>query len=174
MDDHKIIHLLKTDPDKGVEYIMSQYGGLLMHLVQNTGIMAREDQEECISDILYHVWRKTKLYDENKSSFKTWLILLARGCSVDYIRKHKKLIKSIPLETLEDLKGIKGEERLVDILDLLQQLPYPDHEIFFKRFIMGQKPATIAKELELSVDNVYKRIQRGRDTLKQLIEQEGF
>lgn len=174
MEDQQIIYWLKKDPNKGITAIMNKYGGLLVRLSQNTGLLKKEDQEECISDILYHVWRKAEHYDQNKSSFKTWLILLARGCSVDYVRKNKNLLKTIPYEDLDDMKVIKGEEEFLNIMDLMQQLPYPDNEIFFKRFVIGESAKNIAEQVHLSVDNVYKRIQRGREKLKDLIKQEGL
>ena len=173
MEDQKMIYWLINDPNKGITEIMKMYGGLLIHLVQNIGITRREDQEECISDILFRVWRKAKQYDETKSSFKTWLILLARGSSVDYIRKHKNVLMTIPMESLEDMKEIRGEDEFLDILGLLQRLPYPDNQIFFKRFVLGESTISIAEQVRLSADNVYKRIQRGREKLKEIIEREG-
>lgn len=172
MEDQRIVQLLNMDPDQGITLIMNRYGGLLRYLIQNTGIVSTEDQEECLSDIMFHVWRRIKGYDQNKSSFKTWLVLLAKGCSVDYIRKHKKRFQSISLDRMEDLSLMKGEAEYLGIMDDLQRLPYPDSEIFMRRFVMGEKPSAIAAEFQLSVDNVYKKIQRGRDTLKKLMNRE--
>ena len=52
MEDQRIVQLLNMDPDQGITLIMNRYGGLLRYLIQNTGIVSTEDQEECLSDII--------------------------------------------------------------------------------------------------------------------------
>jgi RNA polymerase sigma-70 factor (ECF subfamily) len=172
MEDRIIVEWLKKESDKGISALMNHYGGLLVYMAKNIGIIDKEDLEECIGDVLFHVWRKIRRYDEKKSSFKTWLVLLAKGCITDYVRKKRKLLATVPIESILNIEGPKRKEDYLDVLELLQKLPPEYGEVFYRRFVLGESVEHIASVMQLSADNVYKRIQRGREKLKEFMERE--
>lgn len=169
MEDRSLVDLIKRDSNAGIAATMDKYGGLLAYIVRNTGINLKEDQEECLSDILYTIWRKIAKYDHNRSSFKTWIVLLARGCSVDYVRKNKRT-KTLSYDDIDDINLIGNEDNLLDMIDLLQQMKPPDNHIFFNKFVLGESVIEIAEKLKITTDSVYKRISRGREKLKRLLK----
>ena len=169
MDDHQIIEMIKRDANSGIAVLLDKYGGLLSYICNNTGINKKEDQEECISDIMYIVWKKIRKFDSCKASFKTWLVLLARGCSVDFVRKNKYMANVIAYEDLEDIMLIKNEETILRMNEVFQQLTPPDNYIFYKKFVIGESVKDIAEQLKMSVDNIYKRISRGKQNIKEIL-----
>ena len=56
MEDRIIVEWLKKESDKGISALMNHYGGLLVYMAKNIGIVDKEDLEECIGDVLFHVW----------------------------------------------------------------------------------------------------------------------
>jgi RNA polymerase sigma-70 factor (ECF subfamily) len=182
MKEDDIYNLLLSRDQNGLSLMLDQYGPLIAFVVRNTGLVNNEDVSECISDIIFTVWRRVKKYNPAKSSFKTWIVMVTRGCAIDYIRKNKKPNTVISLSDLEKTygrelhSGTSALDYLInpDIIQLLQQLPPPDNEIFYRRFVLGEKVTDIADLLGLNQDTIYKRIQRGRSKLKILMEREGY
>ena len=177
MKDDDIRRLLRSRDESGLVCLLDRYGWLITYIVRNTGITHTEDIPECISDILFAVWKRIKKFDSSKSSFKTWLVLVSRGCAIDFLRKNKRYGGTV---SLEDVKVIGNESsalnRLLspDLIQMLQMLPPPDNEIFYRRFILGETVTGIADNLSLTQDAVYKRIMRGKSKLKALMEKEGY
>jgi len=177
MKDEDIYRLIKARNQDGLSRLFDKYGKLIIYIIKNTGCSDEEDISECASDILYAVWRRINKFDETKSSFKTWVIIVARGCAIDYLRKKRKYKNLI---SMEDIKEFYSGENVFEITDyneiigLLQELPPPDNVIFYRRFVLGDSVLEIAKLLNQTTDNIYKRITRGKEKLKNLMTGEGF
>ncbi|HHY81896.1 MAG TPA: sigma-70 family RNA polymerase sigma factor [Clostridiales bacterium] len=182
MKDEDICRLLLSRNEDGLSCLLDRYGSLIAYIIRNTGVTNEDDIAECISDIMHTVWKRIKKYDPSRSSFKTWLVIITRGCAINYLRKSNKYSSVISLDSLEGtyLKDLYSEssalERLLDpdLIQLLQEMPPPDNEIFYRRFVLGETVACIAGTLGLTQDNIYKRILRGKEKLKMLMEREGY
>ncbi len=162
--------------------MLDRYGLLIAYISRNTGLTDREDISECVSDVLFAVWKRIRRYDPARSSFKTWLVMIARGCAIDHLRKNRKNDNQVPLAVLDEMgggllpAGTSALDRLLspDLIQLLQGLPPPDNEIFYRRFVLGETVAGIAGLLGLTSDSIYKRIQRGKGKLRTILESEGY
>lgn len=177
MGDEEIFALLSKRNQEGLSWLLDKYGGLITYIVRNIGMDNEADISECMSDILYTVWKRIDKYDKTKSSFKTWLLLVVRGCAVDYLRKNHKFTKMISLDEIKQsyLESLPLDNVMSqDVIALLQELPPPDNEIFYRKFVLGESVKKIASLLKLNPDNIYKRISRGKDKLKKLLEREGY
>jgi RNA polymerase sigma-70 factor (ECF subfamily) len=182
MKDEDICRLLLSRNQDGLSGLLDRYGSLIAYIARNAGVSNQEDISECISDILFTVWKRIKKYDSSKSTFKTWLVIVSRGCAIDYLRKNKKYNRMVFLDDLEETSGNElypkssALDHLLDpgLIQLLQELPPPDNEIFYRRFILGETVAGIAGILGLTQENIYKRILRGKGKLKALMEREGY
>ncbi|HCS73704.1 MAG TPA: hypothetical protein DIW17_07505 [Clostridiales bacterium] len=177
MQDKDIYELIHSKNQDGLSRLLDQYGSLISYIVRNTGITNPEDLSECISDILFAVWKRIKKFDLTKSSFKTWVVMLTRGCSIDYLRKNKKRISTVSIDQVPEISEESAELNKVlepNLIQLLQELPPPDNEIFYHRFILGEAVTEIANILDLTNDAIYKRINRGKTKLRELMEREGI
>jgi RNA polymerase sigma-70 factor (ECF subfamily) len=176
MNDDKIYVLIKSRKENGLSLLMDKYGGLLVYIVKNRGDFSEEDIAECMNDILLTIWKRINKYDKNKSSFKTWIIMIARGCAVDYLRKTNKHKKTVSINDVKELYFDDNQFNKLSynrLIELLQELPPPDNDIFYHRFVLGESVKEIAKILGLTVDNIYKRISRGKKKFKNLLIKEG-
>jgi DNA-directed RNA polymerase specialized sigma24 family protein len=69
-----------------------------------------------------------------------------------------------PYDTLEISK----------MTDMLNKLPPPDNEIFYRHFILGENITFISEKLKITKENTYKRIARGRGKLSRVLKEEGY
>lgn len=95
----------------------------------------------------------------------------------DNLRKNSKHGNLTSLDDISELSIydndiLKGSEST--IISLLQELTPPDNDIFYRRFVLGEGVTEIAEVLNISKENVYKRISRGKEKLKDLMDREGY
>lgn len=71
------------------EAIVKDYYGSINFVVKNVlGTRTKkQDIEDCISEVLLSIWNSLDEYDESKCSMKTWVSIISRRKSIDYIRK---------------------------------------------------------------------------------------
>ncbi|MBN2853736.1 MAG: sigma-70 family RNA polymerase sigma factor [Clostridia bacterium] len=173
MIDNKICNMLQHKDQNGLSVIIDEYGGLLAYIAKNHGITDEKDIEECLSDILFTIWKRFDKFDCSRSSFKTWIVLLGKGCMVDFIRKNKKHRKLISIEQVNEAElKYTIEEDSFKIADMIDLLPPPDDDIFYRKFILGESIKEIAEVLHLTTENIYKRVARGKNRLSHLINKE--
>ncbi len=173
MKDLELRKLLLNRDSSALAILLNKYGGLFSYMAKNMGISNAHDIEECISDITYLIWKKVKKYDHSQSAFKTWTILVAKGCIIDYVRKNKKHSKIVSIDHINQSEvSYSMDMSVTSIADTINKLPPPDDEIFFRKYILGETVTDISKVLGKSVEAVYKRINRGKSTLYRLLKQE--
>lgn len=111
--------------------------------------------------------------DEEKSSFKFWLLKVCRNCYIDYLRKQKKVAElddNLPgggVELAADL--IKREEyrALYRAISLLKE---NYKEVILLYYFEGLTVSEIADITEQSIENVKVQMFRARNRLKDILE----
>lgn len=177
MSDEQIYKLLLDKDEQVLKIILDKYGGLIKYIVKRTVNLNTQEVEECMSDVLYLLWKRINKYDHIKGSLKSWIVLITRGASIDYYRK---TIKYKNITFIDDYEStlIFHEEfdklEYNEIIALLQMLTPPDNEMFYDRFIIGDSINAISTKYDISVDAAYKRINRGRKKLKEIFLKEGY
>ena len=177
MNDEDILTLLKARKQEGLSHMLDRFGGLMAYIVKNTGNFSEEDVSECISDVLYTVWKRIDKYNKSKASFKTWVMMVTRGCAIDCLRKNMKHSQVVSFEDIDEISVPAGDYGITSdnsVISFLQELSPPDNEIFYRRFVLGESVARIAKTLEITQENVYKRLSRGKEKLKNIMSKEGY
>lgn len=81
---------LRKRNEKALEFVLEEYGGLLMAVIRRHLSCLPGLQEECMNDVLFKIWKHIGQFDENRSSFKNWAAGIARYQSIDYLRKYVK------------------------------------------------------------------------------------
>lgn len=177
MSDDNILALIRARKQEGLSYLLDKYAGLMKYIVNNTGLRNDDDVSECISDILYTIWKRINKYNQAKASFKSWIVIVTRGCAIDYLRKNSKHSNVISFDDINEISVTDNDFLNVsenNVLYLLQELSPPDNDIFYRRFVLGESVSKIAKDIGITQDNVYKRISRGKEKLRDLIIREGY
>ena len=177
MNDEQIYKRLLNKEEQALEDILDKYGGLIKYIINGTVKLNVQELDECISDVLFLLWKRADQYDYTKASLKSWIVLITRGSAIDYYRKIEKHKNTTFIDDYESTIVFHEEfDKLgyEEIIDLLQMLTPPDNEIFYDRFILGKSIDAISIRHDISKDAIYKRINRGRIKLKDIFIKEGY
>lgn len=176
--DNKLIELLKSRPDNGLDKLIDIYSGLVYTIVYGklSGNCTQQDIEECISDVFYEFYKSLDLIDLQKGSIKAYLAVIAKRRAIDAYRKSVKYAQvtsifdedqaDIPAKDNVDAEIINREAKNILIREI-DALGKPDSEIFIRKYYLGQSTKLIAKAMHLRENTVDKKVSRGLTKLRQ-------
>ena len=133
------------------------------------GCLRKEDIEECVSDVFFELYRCRDKIDLSKGSLKTFLLRIAERQAIKYYeRKTDKFDKISLQEQLE-----KGEEPLSDHnVEAIKGLGEPTASIVIQKYYYGMTAKEIGQRAGLSKNAVEKRLKRGLEKLKTVLQSE--
>lgn len=129
-------------------------------------------EEECINDTLLAIWENWVSFDSSRSSFKNWICAIARYRAINYLKKYAKDLEQIPIEDFAPYLLSRQEEPLhkeiwqLEIEKLLEPLSEQDQKLFVDLFTHEYSVSYLSKKYNLSEENIYQRVSRGRKKLK--------
>ncbi len=141
------------------------------------------DTEEIVTDTFFEVWRSIDRFrgmDERDE--KSLIIVYARNNTVDFYRKKKTRVATVPLQT----ENVNGEEAQIEIPDETQnpeaiyedkqacallkkriaRLSEEQQEVLRMKYRMGMSNKDIAEILKISIESVNSRVYRAKRTLE--------
>lgn len=166
MHNRKIKILLKNCSDDEFADILSQYRPLIVYIISPI-LSDKRDEEECISDVFLTVWNKIEQYDPNKSSFTTWLTVIAKNTALNYTRKINK-IKSNESELDENLVSKVGnpefelikKEETEALAKAIGTLSKSEKILFYRKYYYSQPISQIAAETGMTERSVEGKLYR--------------
>lgn len=185
IQEETILALLIDKPAEGIRILTAQYGGLVYSITWRRlqGRLRKEDIEECVSDIFFELYRCRDKIDLSKGSLKTFLLTIAERQAIKYYeRKTDKFDKISLQEQLE-----KGEEPLSDhnveqqtiqkeesrlLIEAIKGLGEPTASIVIQKYYYGMTAKEIGQRAGLSKNAVEKRLKRGLEKLKTVLQSE--
>ena len=185
IQEETILALLIDKPAEGIRILTAQYGGLVYSITWRglQGCLRKEDIEECVSDIFFELYRCRDKIDLSKGSLKTFLLTIAERQAIKYYeRKTDKFDKISLQEQLE-----KGEEPLSDhnveqqtiqkeesrlLIEAIKGLGEPTASIVIQKYYYGMTAKEIGQRAGLSKNAVEKRLKRGLEKLKTVLQSE--
>ena len=152
----------------------------------STKLRCREAVEDCLQEIALTVWQK---YDEgwDEESFRRYSFTCARFKALSWLKKNKSnnLVVMAPemaerlADRIESLgSGGDGEaktetDRIMALENCVDGMPQRQRELLMSRY--GPKEGGTleeqARKLSLSMDAVYKQLERLRTALRDCVEQ---
>lgn len=179
--DNYLSELKKNNP-LSIEYIVREYGSLITssigkYLYNNEGALG-----ECFNDVLLAIWNNPEKFDDKKSNFKSWICAIAKYRAIDTLRrevKHRERHVSIESDdSIDWFNTLHTSENGVEIIDssagelekLLRCLSEGDKDLFYRRYVDDQSIDKIAQEKNMSRNQIYTRISRGKEKIKNHVE----
>lgn len=164
--DLKIIQLIQSHDEQGIQLLLQQYGGLMKSICKKNLYHFDSHLDECINDCLFGIWNNIHQFDASKNSFKNWICVIAKYQSIDMLRKYQK---DKATETLGNNivyldKGLKLYEQAW--FDLIKDLSEVDQQILTMIYLEGYKPEEVAAMLGQKTSNIYNRVSRAKTKLK--------
>ena len=174
MNDKKLLKLLNSNPNAGMNLLISEYSGLIFAIVKSklSGVCDSSEIEDCVTDVFLNFQSGLKTY-EAKASLKNYLAVIARNTAGMYLRNRLQTVSiddenfliNIPEEN--DFTEEYAEKQLLEsIHEYIRQMGPPDSVIIIRKYYFGQSSKQIAKDLKLSVTNVDVRAHRAMEKLR--------
>ena len=149
-----------------METCIAVYGGLIWSIALRFAD-DRSQAEDIVQEIFMELWRSAHRFDATIASEKTFVGLLARRRSIDYIRKQRRqppaeelmAAESLPDETSHASVEVKAEHS--SLLEMLNELPEVTRELFTLHFEEGLTHPEIVERTGLPLGTVKTRLRRG-------------
>ncbi len=166
------------DKDAFSDLVICYKDGLILYLngyVNNIYIA-----EELTEDTFFRLLVKKPKFS-GKSSFKSWLYAIGRHVAVDYIRRNAKLT-AVPMEDMENYLSDRlsleqayiKEESKIAVHRAMRQLSSDYRTILWLSYFEGFSNREIASILRKNDRQVSNLLYRAKQTLKTVLEKEGF
>ena len=183
MDDADIVALYWERDERAITETDRKYGPYCRAIALNI-LSVREDAEECVNDSYHSAWNA--MPPQRPDRLPPFLGRIVRNLSISRWRRERAKKRYSGLENLlsgleECLPDPKGVEQEVEgraltrrIEDWLEGLSRDDRAVFLRRYWYGQEVQALAKAWGVTPNQMAKRLQRLRKSLKQDLEQEGI
>lgn len=151
-------------------------------LVNYLRCLTRDDNlvDDLCQESLLVAWRTLDRFDRSRP-FGPWLRGIAAKLVLSHRRRQTRAFFVCNQNVLEQLdahfaelqnqSGDTFEEKLAGLRDCLERLPAPYRQAIHARYWDGLTGGALAAHLQLSVENIKKRLQRGRDKLWRCLQQ---
>ncbi len=174
--DADLIKMLNSNPEKGLEMLMNSYIGLVYTIVYNSlyNFASKEDIEECVSDIIYEVYKNKRNLNLEKGSIKSYICVMAKRRALDLLRKVNRIKNEANLESIDHNQINYGNEVINnelknDLINAIKELGEPDNEIIIRKYYFGQSTKEISKILNIKENTIDKKVSRGLLKLKKFL-----
>ena len=131
----------------------------------------REDAEDAVQDAFAKYITAAPGFP-NEEQERAWLIRVTVNRSLDLLRK-KTHRNHVPLEELEEVLPAAEEpqDSAADLWDTLKRIPEKFRAAIVLHHLEGCSVEQTARTLGVSVSAVKMRLSRGRDALKELLQE---
>lgn len=154
----------KLIPD--AQRAVNKYGNSLYRLCSvMTG--NREDADDAVQESFLKYVEKAPDFNDSEHE-KAWLIRVASNICKDILRKrkHQSYI------SLDEIRNLGISEDNAQILEMLVSLEEKYRIVIHLHYVEGYTAREIASMLGITEAAVKKRLQRGRDALREIYEKE--
>ena len=175
----ELVSELKKQNAKAYEHMVREYAKPVYFLACRIlrQCANKEDIEECVSDVFLDAWFKIHEFDAQKSSLKTWLLMLTKYKSLTYRRKFGKegplnIDDFQPEDPATTEKQVICRENQETIINTINTFNKTDKELFIRRYFFGEGINDLMDSLNLSRSAIDNRLLRGRKLIKEAIYSE--
>ncbi|PHR18584.1 MAG: RNA polymerase subunit sigma [Sphingopyxis sp.] len=137
----------------------------------------RSAAEDVLQEVYIKVWHRADQYQADRYSPISWLAVITRNASIDWLRKNgrQNYANEEAIEIIADdapLSDTVIEERQqkARIMNCLEQLEEEQKKPIRSAFFGGYTYAALAKKIEVPLSTMKSRIRRGLMSLKKCLE----
>ena len=183
VSDDQIVDMYWQRNHDAIEETDQKYGQLLRNVAYNI-LYDTLDCEECQNDVYLRIWNA--IPSARPTSFFAFIMQIMRRIAIDRYREKssKKRIPSQLTISMEDLEnsvssGLSLEERYEAkelgkmISEYVATLTERQRYIFFDRYYMAEPVEKTASDLSISVQTVYREIEKIKQGLRRYLGEKG-
>lgn len=176
MTEEQLVKSLRRGDLSALEGLMDSYTPYVSSIISRILRGRQADVEELTADVFLAAWdNRDKL---RSGQVKGYLGAIARNRAFNLLRAEHE---SLPLEEDVLLLETDGPDRELDrketarvVNKALARLDKPQRELFVRHYYYGQTVQEAALAMGLNLSTAKTWLRRGRETLKTILEQEGY
>lgn len=150
---------------RSLDEVIGLWGDALFRLCV-VMLRSEADAEDAVQETLLRYMTKAPFFDDIRQE-KAWLMRVA-GNLCRNMRRYAGMHRHLPLEEAVALVG--GDESNGELLRAVSELPSIYRAAVHLHYIEGYSAAEIAAMEHVSVSAVLKRLQRGRELLREQLQ----
>lgn len=183
MKDSQIISLFFQRDETAISETEKKYGTFCHNIALNI-LSINADAEECVNDAYLQAWNT--IPPQRPDKFGAWLGRVVRNIAINLWKKNHRQKRYAGMEKLLDeledcipspvtVEHKIEEKELTRFLNSwLASLSDDDRILFVRRYWNGEALNELATEYGVPPRNMAKRMYRLRQSLKQILEKEGY
>lgn len=176
MTEERLVSALARGDPSALEALIDRYTAYVSAVISHILRGRQGDVEELTADVFLAAWdNRGKL---RAGQVKGYLGAIARNRAFNLLRANRE---SLPLEDDVLLLEADGPDRALDrketarvVNRALSRLDRPQRELFVRHYYYGQTVREAALAMGLNQSTAKTWLRRGRETLKTMLEQEGY
>ena len=130
----------------------------------------REDAEDVVQDVFIKYVQSSIEFSDDEHE-KAWLIRVTVNRCRDLLRR-RTIRRYVTFDEIEEIAEEDGTEDESGVISLVSSLPDKYKSVMVLHYLEGFSVEEVSKKLKLSLSAVKMRLSRGRDLLKNLINEE--
>ncbi len=163
---------------RAMNLCITQYGGIVWSIVRRY-VKDNAEAEDLVQEVFTEIWKKAAAFDPAIASESTFVGLVARRRSIDFLRRQGRQPDFEPLTAAESLPQPTGEPSSITcdpetIKSSLANLPADTRQLFHLFFENGFTHPEIAEKTGLPLGTVKTRLRRGLITLREQLQRIGI
>lgn len=180
MNDLELLNKIRKKDQQAFQILFETYKRYIIAIISKIGgnRISNQDIEEICSDVFINIWNKAYKINLHNNNLKSYIAVIARNQTLNYIRKNKKDLE-IELEN-DTIVCTSAEETYMNkeqaqiIKQLLDELEEPDKRFFIQRYFYMEKIVDIAKNSDMNVKTVGSKLMRAKQKLQAIFKERGF
>lgn len=151
---------------------IEKYSGLVWSLARRF-IANEADAEEAVQEIFMELWATASRFDERRSSEATYISMIARRRLIDRLRKLKREPAREPLQHVEHLLTVDGQQALESsaetklVLSVIETMSAEQQDVVRMSAWLGMSHAAIAERTTMPLGTVKSHLRRGLNKIRE-------
>ncbi len=184
LTDRELIERVINKDSKALEILYDRYSPILFTLV-NKIVSDKSKAENILSDIFVIIWQKSNLYNFNAQKLYTWLILLTRNKSIDFVKRERGEIIEEYTDDYENqivlpkispqissLELDKAFDKRGAIYSAVNQLTEAQQYVLSLAYYEGLSEKEIAKKLNIPVPTIKSKLRVALNSIRENLAKE--
>ena len=174
--EEELLKRLRRGDPAGLEELMNEYTSYVCAVAARILPGRPEEWEELAAETFLEAWNRRKTLQSG--NLKGWLGAVVRNRAFNRLRARRETLpleEDVLLLSPDSPQATLEQRELEQVLRrALDSLEESDRELFVRHYYYGQTVARAAEEMGLNLSTAKTRLRRGRERLKEFLQEVGY
>ncbi len=156
----QLVEQIRQGDERAFEELYDHYSPAIYGLVLSI-VRKESDAGDVTQDVFVKIWKNIARYDDKKGTLFTWMLNIARNTSIDFLRKHRKMVVVENQNLESDVSMSNGVETVkvehIGIRDLVNKIEPEYRQVIDYMYFKGYTQQEISDELQIPLGTVKTR-----------------